>query len=112
MKLSAITARTVDSTLNLVGEEVPVTFRPAVHTSAFEDEMRTAMAANDSLAMAGLLARLVVSVDISDDDGQLIECTGESFYRLLPLEVMTEMWSAATEALRPGGTKGATSAAG
>ena len=112
MRLSALTGRTVTSTIRILDEDVPITLRPSAHTSAFEDRMRAAMSGNDARLMAALLAELVVAVDIVGDDGEPIACTGDAFYELLPLDVMTGMWEAAARELRPGEAKGATSAAG
>jgi len=112
VKLSEITARTVTRTIDVLGEPVEVRLRPAAHTSAFDDRTTTAMRANDAKALADCLAELIAFIDIVDDDGRPIPCTGESFYRLLPLTVMASLWERVGEVSRPGEPKGATSAAG
>ena len=113
MRLADIYARTVATTVEIFGEEVALEVRPAVFTSEFEQQVSSA---TTSLELAGLLARLVASIDITEPDAdgveQPIRCDGATFDRVIPIAILKDLWQTIGETIRPGEAPGGTSANG
>jgi hypothetical protein len=111
LSFAALAQPTLRRALDWNGERVEYLFRPGAHTAAFEARLQDAQKAGEPLAFAALLAELVTWIDVVDEHGSHLPCTGETFGSL-PVQFLGALWLSIGEAMRPDPPKGGTSDAG
>jgi len=97
-KLSTLGARrTVPVTYD--GETIQVTFRPAAINTDWQERLQ-ALQRSDRTGFVELLAEALISWDIVDDNGQVLEPSVD-LMRRLPIDLLEEISRAIFESLAP-----------
>lgn len=95
--------REVTGSIEWYGEELAFRCVPGKVTGQFADRLQASTEASE---LADLLAEVVTWIDVVDDNGTHIECTGPTLHATLPAQMIKALWQAVGEQARPDPSKG------
>lgn len=112
-KLSAVIADQATVEVELGGEPVIVTYRPRRMTPELQERIAAAEgAAGIRTALYGPIAELLVSWDLTQDDGTPIDPSDEEALRTVPSQVLLAVLRGVLQDARPNPSKAPASANG
>lgn len=95
--------REVAASIDWYGDELAFRCVPGRVTGEFGERLQ---AATDNVEIATLLAEVVTWIDVIDDQGDPIECTGPVLHATLPMQMIKALWVAVGEQAKTDPQKG------
>lgn len=95
--------REVTTSIDWYGEELSFRCVPGRVTGEFGDRLQ---ASTDAAEISALLAEVVTWIDVVDDQGVHIECTGPVLHATLPVQMIKALWTAVGEQAKTDPQKG------
>ena len=93
----------VTSSIDWFGEDLEFRCVPGRVTGEFGARLQASTSDGE---IAGLLAEVVTFIDVVDDNGAHIECTGPVLYATLPVQMIKALWVAVGEHAKTDPQKG------